>query len=645
MTGWGTTLTGLLLETVLVGLAAVVTIRLSSALLPPSTDFLERAAVAGLLGVTGWVALLQVLGLLGMLSLPIVLGCLAGGALAAVHFLPAPAGSNWHASQVPWGLVALAIPFIVLAVLEVASVMPTQYFADSVRYHIPNAAYILNTNSIRSLPFAQPGDGSAASPGNGSLLLLAVMLTFHNDALVGVVDLACAGLLVAFSAMLIRELGRSAWVGAGAGLVVVTCWAFFGTQVGSAYDDGIGLLGLMAAATLGLRHVRTSQSRWLVMAGLSAGLAIGTKADEVLPALAVMAAIVGAGRLWRRPGHVAWFAAAALGLSVVWYVRDWVLAGDPLFPETVRIGSWLLFPGLGGSVSVAEGPDYQSLLGTILHGGGTSAAEWFGSAVASFGLCFVALVVNLPLAMTRRGRARMLFGLGAACTVAYAMSPFTGSVQDVFGAMRYLLPGVAFGVLGLAAVLPRRWLPVAAGAALVVNGVEVGLFEIAARLPVTTLVVASAASLILLALLQVRGRAAPPGRTRWLRGATLLAGLVALVTVTAHLQPAQGPTAVDHALAASRDLTGRVVVMDVDNVTAILGPDLDVNIVAAGTGPPGAETVISDPDQLTTRIASLRPVAVVVGDSGLVNSIPPGWKPPSTWYRVGREAGAVVYEP
>jgi hypothetical protein len=342
---------------------------------------------------------------------------------------------------------------------------------------------------------------------------------------------------------------------------------------------------------------------------------------------------------------VAWFAAAALGLSVVWYVRDWVLAGDPLFPETVRIGSWLLFPGLGGSVSVAEGPDYQSLLGTILHGGGTSAAEWFGSAVASFGLCFVALVVNLPLAMTRRGRARMLFGLGAACTVAYAMSPFTGSVQDVFGAMRYLLPGVAFGVLGLAAVLPRRWLPVAAGAALVVNGVEVGLFEIAARLPVTTLVVASAASLILLALLQVRGRAAPPGRTRWLRGATLLAGLVALVTVTAHLQPAQGPTAVDHALAASRDLTGRVVVMDVDNVTAILGPDLDVNIVAAGTGPPGAETVISDPDQLTTRIASLRPVAVVVGDSGLVNSIPPGWKPPSTWHRVGREAGAVVYEP
>jgi len=93
---------------------------------------------------------------------------------------------------------------------------------------------------------------------------------------------------------------------------------------------------------------------------------------------------------------------------------------------------------------------------------------------------------------------------------------------------------------------------VAAGAALVVNGVEVGLFEIAARLP-SPRSSCQCRSLILLALLQVEeGQLAR--RTRWLRGATLLAGLVALVTVTAHLQPAQGRPR-GHALAASRDLT------------------------------------------------------------------------------------------
>jgi len=130
-------------------------------------------------------------------------------------------------------------------------------------------------------------------------------------------------------------------------------------------------------------------------------------------------------------------------------------AGIPL-PETVRIGSWLLFPAWEGA---SRSPRARLPVPPrhILHGGGTSAAEWFGSAVASFGLCFVALVVTFP-GDDSAGRARMLFGLGAACTVAYAMSPFTGSVQDVFGAMRYLLPGVAFGASACGGA-PRRWLP------------------------------------------------------------------------------------------------------------------------------------------------------------------------------------------
>jgi len=296
-------------------------------------------------------------------------------------------------------------------------------------------------------------------------------------------------------------------------------------------------------------------------------------------------------------------------------------------------------------MSVAAGPDHQSLIGAILQGSGTSAVEWLGSVVASFGLCFVALVVNLPLAIARRGSARILFTLGAACTVAYAVTPFTGSAQDVFGAMRYLLPGVAFGILGLAAVLPRRWLPAAVGAALLVNAIEVALFEIGVGLPAITVVAAGTASVLLMGVVQARGRVIPVWRAGWPRGALVITGVAVALLVTVHLQPAQGPTAVGRALAASRDPAGRVVVMDVDNVTAILGPDLDIDIVAAGNGPPGAETVIGDPAQLTARIDSLRPVAVVVGDSGLVNSIPPTWKPPTGWRRLGLDAGAVVYGP
>src|ERR1039458_8136506 len=225
------TVISLALEAIMLGLASVVATRVAGALLPESADALERGGVAAMVGVTGWVALLQVLGLAGILWVPVVIGCLVVMAFACVRYLPRRPSEHRNGPPIPWVAVAVAIPFCVLAVAEVASVQPGLYFSDSLRYHIPNAAEILYSGSIprradrsvaipfcvlavaevasvqpglyfsdslryhipnaaeilysgsiRGLPFAQPGDGSAASPGNGSLLLLAVMLALHTAA-------------------------------------------------------------------------------------------------------------------------------------------------------------------------------------------------------------------------------------------------------------------------------------------------------------------------------------------------------------------------------------------------------------------------------------------------------------------------------
>jgi hypothetical protein len=247
MSFWLPVLEGLVLEAVLLGLAGFTAYRAGCALLPDSAALLERIGFAGLVGITGWVALLQLLGLIGVLWLPVVIACLAALAGVSWRLLPAPATLGHSTSPVAWGWVAVAVPFTVLAVVEVLWAAPGTSSYDSLHYQIVNAAHYLDSGTIRSLPFAQPGDNTGAAPGNGALLLLAVMLPFRNAGLVALPNLLCAGLLIAISALLSRELGRGAWAGAVAGLVLVTTVCFFETQVRSAYDDAVGLLGLMAA--------------------------------------------------------------------------------------------------------------------------------------------------------------------------------------------------------------------------------------------------------------------------------------------------------------------------------------------------------------------------------------------------------------
>ena len=632
MTGWPGILGGIALQALLLGLATTIAIRAGCAMLPASADLLERLGVAGMVAVTGWVGLLQVLGLLGVLWLPVVIGCLAVLAAVSIRFLPAPTRLLPKAARVPWGLVAAAVPFCVLFLTVTFLAPPT--LDDSVRYHIVNAAHILNAGSIRGLPFAQPGDGSAATPGNGSLLLLVVMLPFHNAGLTGAVNLLFVGLIVACTAMLLRELGRGAWVGALAALMVVSTWGFVGWQIGSAYDDAIGLFGLLAGITCGLRAARTGEIRWLVLGGAGIGLAVGTKDVCILPAAAVAVAVVCLDRTWRDPRKVTVFIVGILGLSLAWYLRNWVDAGNPLFPETVRLGSTVIFPGLAAGASTAPGVD-QSVLGWLLSGRGVPAAQWLGVAFAELGLTVLAVCSSLALVAWARGRARVVAVLSIACAVAFMVTPFTGSVEraQVVGSMRYLLPSIAFGVVGLAAVLPLRWVNLLATVALSVN--VLALIIKLGTLAVAVLGVSFALSLVALAAPRWRrGLASVAWHPRARR---LAAGLIVSLAVVAsvHLQPSDASTPVQRALTAARNQRAPVVVMDVMDVEAILGSDLDVNIVAAGDGPVGAETPILDPKQLTARIESLHPAAVVIGDQSDFGVVPPGWVPPKSWRQLG----------
>jgi len=645
MNSWPWFLGDATVAALMVGAAGLAAFRVASRLLPASADLLERIGLAGVIGVVGWVVLLQVLGLLGVLWLPVVVTCLLLVATACVALLPPAALPGRDHPPLGWQGPALLLPLAALAVVEVFSSPPTLFSFDSVHYHIVNAAQILNTGSIRSLPFAQPGDGLGAEPGNGSLLLLIAMLPFHNASLVGLVDLACSALLVAVMAMLLRETGRSAWGGAVAGLVVVSTWSFFATQIQSAYSDVVGLVGLVGAVTFALRSGRTGEMRWLAISGMCLGLAMGAKMTDVLPAVAIAAVILVAERSARRPGWAATFLLAAIGLCAAWYLRNWVDAGDPIFPQTVRLGSWVVFPGLSGSASVISGFD-QSVINGIAAGRVTSAGQWLSFGVRDLGAALAAIPLGVVLMVSRQRTTRLLAVLTAACVAVYLVTPYSGSIEasQLDASMRFLLPAVAFGAAAAASALAEHPLQVLAGLALGIDSLVVAIFEARDNGGVQVLV-AVGLSTALLALLRWRhpllSRMSSPGARR----AVLAGALALLVLGAARLQPAGGDTTVGRLV----DLTGArdapVVLLDVADVAAILGPQLDIHLVAAGDGPQGAERPIWNARALTARIESLHPAAVVIGDETIWNVIPAGWTPPGSWHLVGTQGGALVYRP
>ena len=571
MSFWLSDLEGLGLQAILFGLVGFTAFRVGCALLPDSADLLERIGFVGLVGVMGWLALLQVLGLLGVLWLPVVIACLAVSAGVSRLLLSPPRKLRLSGSPVPWGVVAVAVPVAALAVVETLWSPPSSTFSfDTLHYHIVNAAQYLDSGSIRSLPFAQPGDNTGAAPGNGSLLLLAVMLPFHTAALVDLPNLLCAGLLVAITALLMRELGRAAWTGVAAGLVVVTTVCFFQTQMQSAYDDSLALLGLMSAMAFGLRSA-----------------------------------------------------------------------------QTVRIGPTVLFAGLDGTAAAFSDVD-PSLVGVFLGGAGATVTQWLEYVLMNFGMGLAAVAISPVLALWYRGRARLVATVAVGCSVAYGLTPFTGSAapSQLNAGTRFLLPAVAFGVVALSAVLTGRWFRVwtavalGVGAALLIDvGILTGFMSLA------LFVVAAVVAGCVLAAIYCWRPLQALARHRAAVGGAAIAVLLLIILVTARLQPSGGPTPVDTALDVARDSGASVLVMDVGNVAAILGPRLDVHIVAAGEGPVGAERPIRSAAQLTSRIEALHPAAVVVGHEGLFDVVPEDWAPPPTWRTLGTEDGSVVYEP
>ncbi|MGH9291067.1 MAG: hypothetical protein ACRD0V_22680 [Acidimicrobiales bacterium] len=337
-----------------------------------------------------------------------------------------------------------------------------------------------------------------------------------------------AALLLAAVAWSARALGacrQAAWLAAGAVVTVPHVVA----ELTSPKTDvsALAWLACCGALLLGARD----HPRLLPIALLAGGLSIGSKTTTVPIVAVVVAAAVWAGRreVARRPAALVAGLAGAVAVGGVWYLRNLVDHGSPLWPfASTPWGDPVAPVYQAGGSTFLEAP-FETLR--------TQLADWLG--VTGGGLLLVA--VGLPLALVAgRTGVRLLAGLGLVAVAAWMVSPVSGLDNEPLAAdvltstTRYLVPAMTVTAIALAVVAARpRWRAPGTGilaAVLAANVVACAGEGTPVMPPAALIAVATAGGAL------VASGMPPHPPSRWVRalGASAGAALLASLAVAAY---------------------------------------------------------------------------------------------------------------
>jgi len=389
-------------------------------------------------------------GLLGRRSIP---RCVA--ATESLRSVPLAPAARW--SKVA-NFAALALAGVVVAQWSahvIASYSGGIWDGDSLWYHLPFATYFLQTGSTTTPLFTNADTLVTYFPANTELLLATVMLPFHRDVLVPLVNLGW--LVLALGAgWTIGRAWRAPAVGMAGVTVAMAIPVVAATQAGTARNDAAGIALFLTAVAL-VVHARWDRAG-LVFAGAAAGLAIGVKLSVVVPVLSLAVAVLVTAPGNRRRSILLPWALPIVVVGSYWYLRNLMCVGNPVPLVAVRLGPLSLPSVLATSIAntaIIERMREPDAFAQILRPGlefALGASWWF----------LVLLVPAILVGVLVRGPdrlARMLAIVSMVAVLAYLImpngAPGTGFLVclNFAGNVRYVIPALALA-LALTAALP-----------------------------------------------------------------------------------------------------------------------------------------------------------------------------------------------
>jgi hypothetical protein len=486
------------------------------------------------LGLSALILISEILGLLGLFEeLPLVLASAAvglGGTIwARRRGIPrAPETPLVRSSAV---MVAIGIAAAILVVVHWAhptgqAIDQGMYYQDTTWYHMSFSARFAQTGDIGPLHFTDPLKLTAwFYPQNSELLHGVGIVTLDTDFLSPVMNLIWVALCLLAAWCIGRPYAVAGVTVLGAA-VVLDSEMLVGSQAGQGPNDIAGLFFLMtalaflvdgAASAHAARDAAAARAATsakpagaagdelepgvvedvpvegdpgalatvgagpLFMAGLAAGLGIGTKITllATIGALTIGVAILGGRRHWLRSLGI-WLGAMLI-TGGFWYGRNIVEALNP-FPQIEKLGPINL-----------PGPDQLDLYPREPH----KLSEYYNDPTVWDAKLFPVLedrlgplwpvilavvIVGLVFALLRAGSAlmRILAVTGIVAGIAYIFTPLTasGSLGDPTGFdanLRYVAPVLIVGFL-LLPLVPwirhgnRPWILIALFTVLLIQG-------------------------------------------------------------------------------------------------------------------------------------------------------------------------------
>jgi hypothetical protein len=360
--------------------------------------------------------------------------------------------------------LALTIAFVGVPIAR-SLVAGPNFGSDDLSYHAPSITEWMLHGQIVLAPY----DYHSYYPFNAEALATWFVLPFHRDGLVGITGAYWLVLLWLATFQLVILLGGSRFYGVIAGALVIAAPLVSSMATRFSSPDVAGVAMILTAATfLAPDPGRTpSISRSSsVYAGLLLGFALGCKVSYGLPLAVVFGWILFTSRIAPSYSARARLTAVILACSFItgafWYVRNWSLTGNPLFPAQAgpfagpfaqadqartKLITWIL-----------ERPTDLQQWSFILR----AMVDWppslfalsmFGYLGASWGL------VRSRLRKLPNPLQILLMLLGVGVAVGFVFLPFSGTDNEPGGALdpktRFIILSYAVGVI-LFCTLPAR---------------------------------------------------------------------------------------------------------------------------------------------------------------------------------------------
>lgn len=326
---------------------------------------------------------------------------------------------------------------------------------DSLWYHMPFAVDMAQSHSVVGMHHVNTGFPTWFYPQNSELLHAVGFLLTGRDTLS--LFLNFGWLAIAFLAAYCvgQPYGRGALT-AVAAAILLECHTLVVRDPGAAKNDLAAAALLLASIAILVEawsHRRDGWDRWaLAAAGLAAGLAAGTRVTGLAMAGALTVAVVLLAPRGRRLAAFGWWFLPALAGGGFWYLRNLVVAGNPI-PEVETLGPI----SLPHPERLQEGrPDfsiahYLTDTGVWRHYFGPGLHEAFGALwpLVVFGAAVAALLAIF------RGRDRIVRWVGIVALfglVAYLFTPLSAAGAEGepvgFGInIRYVIPALLAGIV------------------------------------------------------------------------------------------------------------------------------------------------------------------------------------------------------